>query len=159
MDIQRDIDRLKGSTPGAGPVKMVTLTASKPPAKIINDPQESNLNHVDQKSPVNPVEAKHEVVNHAASSPEKIVEVVQPEVPPPAPTPAVTAPVVSNKRKRRESNEINESTVALNDSKEAAPQPPKSKKKRRSSGGSGPNSNVKKDKLYCICKTRYDPKK
>lgn len=61
-------------------------------------------------------------------------------------------PPVTLKRKRRESDESNESSPA---SVAGGMQPPKNKKKRRSSGQPG----VKRDKLYCICKTRYDPKK
>ena len=54
---------------------------------------------------------------------------------------------INNKRKRHDSDDTSESS--------GTPQPPKAKKKRRSSG----QASVKKDKLYCICKTRYDPKK
>ena len=61
----------------------------------------------------------------------------------------------SNKRKRRESDETNESNLTIVENA----QPPKAKKKRRSSGGQHMPATVKKDKLYCICKTRYDPKK
>lgn len=35
---------------------------------------------------------------------------------------------------------------------------PKKKKQRKASGGH-PSANVRKDKVYCICKTKYDPKK
>jgi len=67
--------------------------------------------------------------------------------------PRSPSPVLNNKRKRNESsdNESNESSEIL---------PPRNKKKRRSEANENNHPHaVKKDKLYCICKTRYDPKK
>ena len=69
------------------------------------------------------------------------------------------SPTMNNKRKRNESSD-NES----NESSAGTVLPPRNKKKRRSEGGNANENNrlpaaVKRDKLYCICKTRYDPKK
>ena len=61
----------------------------------------------------------------------------------------------TNKRPRNASSESSEGSI---DNKLEILQPPKKKKKRRSSG-QGASSTVKKDKLYCICRTKYDPKK
>ena len=78
-----------------------------------------------------------------------------PMMAPPSPHPVHQEKNSSNKRKRRESDETNESNLTIVENA----QPPKAKKKRRSSGGQHMPATVKKDKLYCICKTRYDPKK
>ena len=60
-----------------------------------------------------------------------------------------------NKRKRssESSDENSESSETV--------LPPRNKKKRRSDNQPTENHHpaAKKDKLYCICKTRYDPKK
>jgi len=66
---------------------------------------------------------------------------------------------VNNKRKRNDSsdNESNESSEG------GTVLPPRNKKKRQSSGASNAlpplPEGVKREKLYCICKTPYDPKK
>ena len=58
----------------------------------------------------------------------------------------------TNKRQRNASSESSEGSI------DKQIQPPKKKKKRRSSGQAA-STTVKKDKLYCICRTKYDPKK
>merc|ERR1712029_201582 len=66
---------------------------------------------------------------------------------------------VNNKRKRNDSsdNESNESSEG------GTVLPPRNKKKRQSSGAGNAlpplPEGVKREKLYCICKTPYDPKK
>ena len=82
------------------------------------------------------------------------------------------AAVVNNKRKRPVSDDFRRSSSRQ---QQQPPSPQSStsplnenssppRKKRKSSGGSMNNSAlaaglVKKDKVYCICKTKYDPKK
>ena len=68
---------------------------------------------------------------------------------------------MNNKRtaNKRQRNASSESSEGSNDNTlEIIQEPPKKKKKRRSSGQASSTS-VKKDKVYCICRTKYDPKK
>ncbi len=83
--------------------------------------------------------------------------------PTPKEAPLLTEPPPSNsisaKRKRQEEEEDEQNNVVT-------PHPP-SKKKRNSSGGKNSYETstavakglVKKNKVYCVCKTKYDPTK
>lgn len=129
IDIQKEIDRLKGGA------KMVTLTAGQPLSEQQNTEPESQV--------MNNIEDNAEDSDEAMEEAEIEVNNVTP--------PEDDEQENALKRKRRESNETNESSTGSSPTFG-----PKPKKKRRSSG---PSSGGRKDKLYCICKTRYDPKK
>ena len=148
-------------------VKTVTLTAGQPPPALASAAASSPPSVAEQPQPVaNNVGL---VVN---SPPPTVAEPLPPtsllqnsyeaastylEAAPVnnvrSPSPAQQHHPMGNlKRKRHESDETNNESTSPNFSG-----PPKNKRKRRSSGQQP--SHVKKDKLYCICKTRYDPKK
>ncbi len=138
-EIQKQIEAIKGKPSS----NMVKLTASAPtPPAAATAPQEI--------ASAAPPPASTEVkVNLSPVAPEPNNSDIMAEL-------QDQDKLVGNKRKRHESDENNESNTNSNLTENNFAHPPKPKKKRRSSGQ---NPSVKKDKLYCICKTRYDPKK
>ena len=130
-EIKEEIEKMQ--------VKTVTLTAGQPPPTVVKEvvPNSTSIPEpvVDASPPANLLQNSYEAIasGGGVAAPVAASDLLNNEV--------------NNKRKRHESDDTSESS--------GTPQPPKSKKKRRSSG----QATVKKDKLYCICRTRYDPKK
>jgi nucleosome-remodeling factor subunit BPTF len=114
-------------------------------------------------------EATFETIESAADVTDTIV------VSPPIPAASVkkkslrmperTTPRENSKRKRQESGSIEKRAVAEEEhetplSESPPPQPSKKKKRNSSSSSSAVAAGIiKKDKVYCVCKTKYDPKK
>ena len=144
-----------GGPGGAGKPASVTLVAGQP--IVVNSVKKDEVSEEDDDykpqptldhPPASILQNSYEVASTVETIP--VNNVVQRS---PSPT------FVNNKRKRNDSsdNESNESSEG------GTVLPPRNKKKRQSSGASNAlpplPEGVKREKLYCICKTPYDPKK
>ncbi len=159
-DIRRDIDEIKAAA---------AKVAEENESLIVQDGDEETIEEVTAATAA-PVEE-----NNFEGNETEVVDVTSPPIPEQTMASPTSTRLANSKRKRHESGESSSSgggkrAVANNDSgdspdaadAEASAQPPPAKKKKRNSTSSSSAvaaGIIKKDKVYCVCKTKYDPTK
>ncbi len=145
-DIKQEIEKIKGPT--SPPSKPTAPPKPQPPAKPVEAVAAATPSPAASKSSGKPSPMLLQNSYEAASSMEAMNNTSNKLSSAAAAASGANA-VNHNKRKQRESDGTNNSTSLASE--------PKKKKQRRSSGAT--STNLKKDKVYCICRTKYDPKK